>query len=95
MKRLSKVLRLLFVAVALNLFTSCEVGWTATIPVGEVYVETPAPYVGAIWIGPEYEWRGGSYVLVPGHWGRGRGTWHQGSWAPRKSGYTWRRGYWR
>jgi len=28
----------------------------------------PAPYSGAIWIGPEWRWRGSRYVEVPGYW---------------------------
>jgi len=54
----------------------------------------PAPYGGAIWVGPEYAWRGGTYVVVPGHWDRGRGSWHSGSWVPKRNGYHWKKGHW-
>lgn len=97
MKTLSKILRLLFLGFVINLFTSCDVGWVATIPGGDVFVETSPPFDGAIWIGPEYYWSGGRYLSHPGHWehGRGHATWHGGSWAPRRSGYHWNKGYWK
>ena len=95
MKKLSKFLRLLMFAVALSLISSCEVGWTATVPgPGPVVVESTPPYAGAVWIGPEYYWSGGRYVVREGHWERGRGTWHPGSWTPKRNGYYWRRGHW-
>jgi len=30
----------------------------------------PAPFPGAIWVGPEWVWQAGRYVEVPGYWGR-------------------------
>ena len=57
----------------------------------------PPPYSGAIWIGPEWTWRGGQYVEVPGYWarpGRHRG-WVSGQWRNTHRGYSWRRGHWR
>ena len=38
------------------------------------------PYSDAIWIGPEWQWRGGRYEAVPGYWSRPR---HHGAvWIP-------------
>ena len=28
----------------------------------------PAPFAGGIWVGPEWRWRSGRYVEVPGYW---------------------------
>lgn len=61
------------------------------------YAPGPAPYGGAIWIGPEWEWRGGSYVHVPGYWAkpRGRSHWVAGHWRWSRHGYIWVPGRWR
>ena len=57
----------------------------------------PAPYSGAIWIGPEWTWKGGRYVEVPGYWGRpGRHhAWIPGHWRYTRRGYRWVPGHWR
>ena len=58
----------------------------------------PAPFAGAIWIGPEWQWRGGQYVAVPGYWARPRGHrsyWVQGHWKYTRRGYRWVPGHWR
>jgi hypothetical protein len=57
-----------------------------------------APYRGAVWIGPEWQWRGGSYVHVPGYWARPhhRGAvWVSGHWKYSRHGYRWVPGHWR
>jgi hypothetical protein len=57
----------------------------------------PAPYSGAIWIGPEWRWRGSRYVEVPGYWARpGRyHAWIPGHWRYARRGYRWVPGHWR
>jgi len=58
----------------------------------------PVPYRGAVWIGPEWAWRGGRYVEVPGYWGRPghRGAaWIPGHWKYNRRGYRWIPGHWR
>jgi hypothetical protein len=57
----------------------------------------PAPYSGGIWIGPEWTWRSGRYVEVPGYWarpGRHHG-WIPGYWKYTRRGYRWIPGHWR
>ena len=57
----------------------------------------PAPYGGAIWVGPEWAWRDGRYVEVPGYWekpGRHHG-WVPGHWKRGRWGYRWIPGHWR
>ncbi len=67
-------------------------------PVGvSVNAPGPRPYGGAVWIGPEWEWRGGTYVHVPGYWARPRGHahWVPGHWRYSRRGYVWVHGRWR
>ena len=69
-------------------------GFSVNVTVG---APGPPPYSGAIWIGPEWTWRGSQYVEVPGYWarpGRHRG-WVSGQWRNTHRGYSWRRGHWR
>lgn len=58
----------------------------------------PAPFAGAIWIGPEWRWQRGAYVCVPGYWskpGRRKGHWKQGRWKYTRRGYVWMPGCWK
>ncbi len=58
----------------------------------------PSPFSGAIWIGPEWQWRGGQYVSVPGYWARPkhhRAVWIPGHWQNSRRGYKWVPGHWR
>ena len=67
-------------------------------PVGvSVYAPGPPPYRGAVWVGPEWQWRGGTYVHVPGYWAkpRGRSQWAPGHWKRSRQGYIWIPGRWR
>ena len=58
-----------------------------------------APYRDAVWVGPEWGWRGGRYVEVPGHWVRAPrhgSAWVSGGWVyTNHRGYRWRKGHWR
>jgi WXXGXW repeat (2 copies) len=68
-------------------------------PVGiVVHPGAPAPDRESIWIGPEWVWRGGQYVAVPGHWERPRrhgAAWIPGHWDRRRHGWFWVPGHWR
>ncbi|HEY0433518.1 MAG TPA: hypothetical protein VGC95_06575 [Chitinophagaceae bacterium] len=57
----------------------------------------PAPFGGGVWVAPEWAWRGGRYVEVPGYWGRpGRyRAWIPGHWRYTRWGYRWIPGHWR
>lgn len=58
----------------------------------------PAPFGGGIWIGPEWQWRGGRYVHVPGYWARPHrfgSVWVPGHWKYTRRGYIWVPGRWR
>jgi len=56
----------------------------------------PAPFAGAIWIGPEWLWRGNRYVEVPGYWAKPAHYhgWTNGHWRYTKRGYRWMPGHW-
>jgi hypothetical protein len=57
-----------------------------------------APFRGAIWIGPEWRWQRGQYILVPGYWAKPnrRGSvWLPGSWSNTRRGFIWKPGRWR
>ena len=56
------------------------------------------PYRDAVWVGPEWQWRHGRYVSVPGHWvhPRHRGAvWVPGHWVTEPHGEIWVSGRWR
>ena len=69
-------------------------GFSVNVSVG---APGPAPYRNAIWVGPEWQYRNGRYVEVPGYWanrGRHRG-WAYGHWKQSRRGYKWVPGYWK
>ncbi len=60
-------------------------------PIG-VSVNPPGhpPFRGAIWIGPEWRWQRGAYVVVPGYWSKPKGRhhhWKNGHWKRNRHGY--------
>lgn len=58
----------------------------------------PAPFAGAVWIGPEWAWRGNRYEAVPGYWAKPmhpRAVWVPGHWKRSRRGHIWVGGYWR
>lgn len=58
----------------------------------------PRPYSGAVWVGPEWQWRGGRYESVPGYWARPQrygAIWVPGHWKRSFRGYKWVPGHWR
>lgn len=98
MKMISIVIITLFGLSALKAdaqYVRRRPGFSVNVTVG---APGPAPYAGAIWIGPEWVWRGGHYVEVPGYWarpGRHRG-WAVGHWRyHHRRGYRWVPGHWR
>lgn len=68
-------------------------------PVGvNIGAPGPRPYSGAVWIGPEWQWRGGNYVHAPGYWAKPRRhgmVWIPGHWKHSRFGYRWVPGRWR
>lgn len=68
-------------------------------PVGiHIGAPGPAPYMGAVWVGPEWRWQRGRYVAVPGYWARPHrvgAVWVHGHWKYTRRGYIWVPGRWR
>jgi hypothetical protein len=72
-----------------------RIGFPAGISIGAV---GPRPYSNAIWIGPEWQWRGGRYECVPGCWAKPHhygAVWIPGQWKYSRRGYRWVPGHWR
>ncbi len=66
MKIKSLILAVLFAALGTSAKAQ-HVRVQLSFPVGaHMMAPGPAPYREAIWIGPEWEWRGGQYVCVRG-----------------------------
>lgn len=66
---------------------------------GGVSIGAPGrpPYPGAIWVGPEWVWRGNRYVYIPGYWAKPRKhriVWIPGHWNYTRKGYRWVPGHW-
>jgi len=96
MKRLSKIGLMLGLAGFLFLSSCAGTYYVTSQPVEPVYEQGVAPYPGAIWIGGEWTWSGGTYVYVRGHWEHPRPghVWVRGSWERGSRGYRWHRGHW-
>ena len=97
---MKKMLVLMITVLGLSLlkadaqYVRTRPGFSVNVSVG---APGPAPYSGAVWIGPEWAWRDGRYVEVPGYWarpGRHRG-WAVGQWRHGRRGYHWAPGHWR
>jgi hypothetical protein len=82
---------------ALMLASCSSSYYVAERPAAYVYTRPAPPFAGAIWIGPEYYWSGGRYVVRPGYWTRPRSnySYHPGYWNHNSHGHTWVRGGWR
>jgi hypothetical protein len=96
MKVLIPVLFFMMVAGAVNAqHVKVRIGFPVGISIGP---SGRAPYAGAVWIGPEWQWRGGRYVTAPGYWarpGRYGAVWVPGHWKYSRRGYKWVPGHWR
>lgn len=65
-------------------------------PVAPVVVRPVAPRPTAIWIAPEWVWRGGRYVYVNGYWVNPRAGYRYtpGYWRKTRRGDIWVAGVW-
>lgn len=97
---MKKVFVLLAMVTGISVVASAQrvrvrLDFPVTVSVG---APGPAPFNGAIWIGPEWRWDRGRYVAVPGYWARPhhyRARWTNGYWKPRRGYYVWVPGRWR
>jgi hypothetical protein len=92
-------LTLLFLITGISALQAQRVKVRIGFPVGiSIGAPGPAPYGGAIWVGPEWQWRGGRYHCVPGYWARPNrynAVWIPGHWKYSRHGYRWVPGRWR
>jgi hypothetical protein len=96
---MKKILLLVVVVMALGVMNSQAQRLKAKIAFpNHIVVKAPGapPFAGAIWIGPEWEWRGGKYVVVPGYWAKPRKeAWVPGHWVRERRQYRWVPGHWK
>ena len=95
MKTISKILTI--AGIAASLLVGCASGSFVVRerPVEPVY-ERPIGPPGAVWVSGEWEWRGGRYEYIRGHYvERDTRQWIPGHWRETPGGYVWDRGHWR
>ena len=95
-----KMVGLAIIILALTTVSQAQhVSVRLNFPVGvRVGPPGPPPFRTAIWIGPEWQWRGNRYVYVQGYWARPvryGAVWVPGHWKYSKRGYRWSPGHWR
>jgi WXXGXW repeat (2 copies) len=97
--KIKLLLLTLLLVVATTLVQAQQVRVRLNFPVGiSIGASGHRPYNGAVWIGPEWQWRGGRYVAVQGYWakpGRYGAVWVPGHWKYSRRGYRWVPGHWR
>jgi hypothetical protein len=76
--------------------SACSAGYVVTRPADVEYVRPVSPGPGYVWIGGEWEWRGGNYHWHEGNWEKAREghTWKSGYWENGQKGYRWQKGHW-
>lgn len=71
---------------------------TPAPPPPRVEVRPAVPYPDAVWVEGHWEFRGGSWVWLPGCWSarpHARAVWVQGHWRETPNGWRWVPGHWR
>lgn len=102
---MKKILLSMLVLIGLTLFTAnkADAQYVRVRPSFSVGIHvgppSPPPYRDGVWVGPEWRWRHGRYVEVPGYWAHPhhRGAvWVPGHWeAYGRRGDRWVPGHWR
>ena len=89
----------LFFMMAAHVANAQYVKVRINFPVGiHINAHGRPPHANAIWIGPEWQWRGGHYVIVDGYWATPRRhgmIWVPGHWKRTGKGYKWVPGRWK
>ncbi|MDR0794001.1 MAG: hypothetical protein LBE82_11890 [Chitinophagaceae bacterium] len=80
---ITKLVLILIISGAAAGAVSAQRNYVRVRPRHVVVARPPMTRPGYVWIAPEWTWRGGAYVEVPGYW------------APPQSGRMWIQGYWR
>jgi|SRR6218665_574150 len=97
---MKKIFLLMFLAVGISFYAGAQrVQIRLDFPAYmSVRAAGPAPFRGAVWVGPQWRWQSGRYVAAPGYWSRPqrhRSMWVEGYWRHSRRGYVWVPGYWR
>lgn len=101
MKKLVTKMALMAILAIAGAFSSSSVSAQIYVKVRPVFTappRPPAPSRTHVWIGEEWENRGGAYVSVGGHWEappHPGWIWIPGHWAHERRGDYWIRGHWR
>ena len=98
MKMKLLITALLFMTVA-TVANAQHVRLRIDFPVGiSIGPSGRAPFNGAVWIGPEWIWRGQRYECVPGYWARPHhygAIWVPGHWKYTRREEIWVTGHWK
>ncbi len=95
----SKVVKLALLAVLMigagSMSASAQI-YVSVHPVWRPVARPVAPSPRHIWIDEDWEWRGGRYVAVGGHWAEPRPGmyWVPGRWGHDRRGDRWYAGRW-
>ena len=99
MQKILAITAILFVIALAFAFQASAQVYVKIRPVAPVIVRTTAPSPAHVWIGEEWEPRGGKYVYVGGHWAappHPGWAWVPGHWKHHdRRGEVWIRGHWR
>jgi hypothetical protein len=82
-KWISRIALLSVIVLAFSFSGSAQI-YVRVRPVAPVIVRSAAPSPAHVWIGEEWEPRGGSYAYIGGHWA-----------APPHPGWIWVPGHWK
>ena len=95
MKTGNYLLSFLIAGAAVLTFQSCGPAYIAVVPARPVFVMSPSPYYGAIWIDGGWNARTGSYNA--GYWDHPRQgrTYYSGKWNQGPRGYSYKGGKWK
>ena len=96
-RKLFKLLLLIVVLVTVSLSASAQI-YVRIRPTFPIVVRTEQPSYSHVWIEEDWEYRGGTYVYVGGHWAtppRQGYVRRSGHWKHNRRGNVWIHGSWR
>ena len=98
MKNVTKLFFALAITLSCGAFSSSAQIYVNVRPVAPRYVRVESPGPRHVWVGDEWETRGGQYVFVSGHWSEPPQPgmeWGAGHWSHGSHGHSWSAGHWR
>ncbi|MFC4231409.1 hypothetical protein ACFOW1_05875 [Parasediminibacterium paludis] len=96
MKKIVLLASILVSSLLISNYSSAQRFYVRVRPVAPVVIRPVAPRPTAIWIEPEWVWRGGRYVYVNGYWTEPRVGYRYmpGYWRRTRHGELWVAGVW-